>query len=102
MNINFQNQNTLYKRTKVMLPLVFGIASIIFFSAPFVGSAFIGLVCGIAGFIMALVSHRKGFVGGVLKIGFACTIVGLALALIYMVVWFTMGYSISNELIWGI
>ncbi|MCL2353271.1 MAG: hypothetical protein FWC69_01425 [Defluviitaleaceae bacterium] len=89
MIANSKTQNN--KQARAAISLALGLASIIFFLTPFVGSAFIGLLCGGTGLFLAFIS--KG------KLGFIFSIAGTSLGLLYMVFWFAFETSISIQML---
>ena len=83
-------------RGKAIASLVLGICAIVFWWVPFAG-----LVLGIVGLVMASMSKRFGFIGGIRSGGLVCSIIGTIFASFYTVfIMAACGVGMYEALFW--
>ncbi len=70
-------------KPQAIASLVLGIVTIV---AGFPGLIIIGLPTGIVGLILASSAKKKGFIGGIRTAGFVCSLIGLIINAIFLVV----------------
>lgn len=77
---------------KAIASLILGIVSLVL---AFVFPIVVGLVCGIIGLVMATLSKKDGYVGGMRTAGFILSIIGLILNAIVLIVVLACGAAIG-------
>ena len=69
------NRNRVPGKGAAIASLVLGIVSLVFWFLSY--SAFLSIVCGMAGLILASIAKKKGFTGDIRLAGFVLSLLGL-------------------------
>lgn len=78
--------------------LSYAIASLVLGINGLVFAGFGGFVLGIIGLIMAYVAKSKGYVGGMRKAGFVCSLIALILGALMLIFWVNFFSALSSAI----